>query len=129
MFETLLFDMDQGSISLYLDEVNMHHKIRLRDDSRIDFVLYFEEHLTLVAHLKKKNSKKDDVSRESFMKIKTLQEFEQTFSASEDFLVLKIFDKVRVKVDTTKEFPLDIECTLMFTKEDHEEYEKLIALQ
>jgi hypothetical protein len=23
-FETLLFDMDQGSISIYIDEVNMH---------------------------------------------------------------------------------------------------------
>lgn len=44
--------MEQGSISIYIDEVNMHHKIKLRDDPRIDSVIYFEDQLTLVAHLK-----------------------------------------------------------------------------
>jgi hypothetical protein len=52
VFETLLFDMDQGSISIYIDEVNMHQKLRLRDDPRIDSVMFFEEQLTIVAHLK-----------------------------------------------------------------------------
>lgn len=33
---------------------------------------------------------------------------------------------MKVKVETTTEFPLDILCTLMFTKEDDEEYEKLL---
>lgn len=52
VFETLLFDMDQGSISIYIDEVNMHQKLRLRDDARIESLVFFEEHLTLVAKLK-----------------------------------------------------------------------------
>jgi hypothetical protein len=53
VFETLLFDMDQsGNITVYIDEVNMHHKIRLRDDPRIDSVVFFDEQLVLVAHLK-----------------------------------------------------------------------------
>lgn len=52
VFETLLFDMDQTSISIYIDEINMHHKIRLRDDPRIDSVVYFEEHLAVIAHVK-----------------------------------------------------------------------------
>jgi hypothetical protein len=51
VYDTLLFDMDQGSISIYIDEINMHHKIRLRDDPRIDSVVYFEEHLAVVAHV------------------------------------------------------------------------------
>lgn len=36
---------------------------------------------------------------------------------------------MRVKVDTTTEFPLDIKCTLMFTKEDQVEYETLLGQQ
>jgi exoribonuclease R len=53
VFETLLFDLDQsGNISIYIDEVNMHHKIHLRDDSRIDSVIFFEEQLVIAAHVK-----------------------------------------------------------------------------
>lgn len=56
VFETLLFDMDQSYISVYIDQINIHHKIKLKDDIRIDTVLYFQEHLCIVALLK--NSKK-----------------------------------------------------------------------
>jgi hypothetical protein len=53
VYETLLFDMEQsGTISIYIDEINMHHKVRLRDDTRIDSVIFFEDQLILVAHLK-----------------------------------------------------------------------------
>jgi len=41
---------------------------------------------------------------------------------SSEFLILRIFDKLKVKVDTTTEFPLDIVCTLLFTDDDHKEY-------
>jgi len=60
VFETLLFDMDHGSISIYIDEVNMQHKLRLRDDQRIDSVLFFEEELVIVAHVKGKKSDRLD---------------------------------------------------------------------
>lgn len=129
VFESLLFDMDQGSISIYLDEVNMHQKLRLRDDSRIDSLLFFEEQLTIVAHLKgKKGDGRAEEKRELFKKVKTLGEFEQHFSPDE-FLIMRIFDKIKVKVETTKEFPLDIQCTIMFTKEDLEEYDKILNEQ
>ncbi len=53
MYETLLFDIDpSGMISIYIDEINMHHKIRLRDDPRIDSVIYFEEEFILVGHIR-----------------------------------------------------------------------------
>lgn len=63
MFETLLFDADQsGNISIYIDEVNMHHKIRLRDDPRILSVVFFEEQIALAAYVKQQNKKgKDDI--------------------------------------------------------------------
>ena len=33
--------------------------------------------------------------------------------APQELLVFKVFDKVKVKVDTTTEFPLDIKCYLV----------------
>lgn len=105
----------------------MHHKIRLRDDPRIDSVVFFDEQLVLVAHLKQsKNSK-----IEAFKKVNSLEEFtgKQSHFAPEELLVFKIFDKVKVRVDTTIEFPLDISCTLVFGKEDLENYDTLFQEQ
>jgi hypothetical protein len=44
-------------------------------------------------------------------------------------LVFKIFDKVKVRVDTTTEFPLDISCTLVFGEEDLKDFDKLMLEQ
>jgi hypothetical protein len=133
VFETLLFDMDQsGNIVIYIDEVNMHHKIKLRDDPRIDSVIFFEEELVMVAHLKSdNNSAKPKVNAgerlDEFRKVTKLHELTGANSifAPEELLIFKIFDKIKVKVDTTTEFPLDIKCTLVFGKEDLEEYARL----
>ena len=46
-----------------------------------------------------------------------------------EYLKFSIFDKIKVKVETTTEFPLDLKCTLMFTVEDQEEYNKIWAEQ
>lgn len=43
--------------------------------------------------------------------------------------MFNIFDKVRVRVDTTTEFPLDIKCTLLFGPEDDALYSQLLAEQ
>lgn len=36
-----------------------------------------------------------------------------------------MFDRIKIKVEATKEFPLDIKCSLLVTKEDIEEYEQI----
>jgi len=66
VFETLLFDIDNGTISVFIDEVNMYHKIRLRDDPRIDEIIFFEDDMTLVAHVKGKKPEdtKEDLFKE-----------------------------------------------------------------
>lgn len=46
-----------------------------------------------------------------------------------EYTVLRIFDKLKVKVDTTVEFPLDIVATLVITSEDESEYEQLKKVQ
>ena len=112
----------------------MHHKLRLRDDSRVDSLVFFEEHLTMVAHLKQTKKQKEaaqggkgqsnEEKLDKFKKAKNLQDIQLEFDP-EEYLVLRIFDKIKVKVDTTTEFPLDIQCTLMITDEDEQEYNKL----
>jgi hypothetical protein len=52
VFESLLFDIDANTISIYIDEINMHHKIRLRDDPRIDGTMFFPVEMMVVAHIK-----------------------------------------------------------------------------
>ena len=135
MFETLLFDIEpNGTITIYIDEVNMHHKVRLREDARIDSVIFFEEQLALVAHVKQLRDPKKKVEEprgdrlEAFKQAKSLEELTTKF-AQDEVLVFRIFDKIKVRVDTTKEFPLDINCTLIFGPEDLEEYQRLVAVQ
>ena len=41
---------------------------------------------------------------------------------------MAVFDRVKIKVEATKEFPLDIKCSLLVTKKDIEEYEKIKKL-
>ena len=120
VFETLLFDIDRsGTISIYIEEVNMHHKIKIRDDPRIDSIVFFEDELVLVAHIKQYN-KKNGAALENFKSIQSLEGFlgEKSIFAPEEVLIFKIFDKIKVRVDTTTEFPLDIKCTLVFGIED-----------
>ena len=134
MYETLLFDMEQsGTICIYIDEINMHHKVRLRDDPRIDSVIFFEEELILVAHLKTQKNDKDGnrinngERVDAFRQVSKYSQIKQF--APEELLIFKIFDKVKVKVDTTTEFPLDIKCSLVIDKEDHEEFNRLAMEQ
>jgi exoribonuclease R len=74
VFETLLFDIEaNGNISIYIEEVNMHHKIRVRDDPRVLSVVFFEEQFVLVGYVKQHNNKKDGGERlEAFKSVKTL---------------------------------------------------------
>ena len=100
----------------------MHHKLRLRDDPRIDSVIFFEESLVMAAHLKQTG--KAGERCDAFKLVKSLQELKTNFSP-EEVLIFNVFDRVKVLVDTTTEFPLDIKCTLLFSKEDMESYEKI----
>ena len=123
VFDTLLFDIDNGAISIYIDEVNMHHKIRLREDPRIDYVMFFPEEMTIAAHYNNKAEanplemeKQEAKTKDRLKNVASLAELKTICDAEKELLLLKIFDNVKVLVETTTEFPLDIKCTLMFTK-------------
>jgi exoribonuclease R len=36
VYDALIFDVDSNLISVYIDELNMTHNIRLKDDRRVD---------------------------------------------------------------------------------------------
>lgn len=132
-----------GNLSIYIDEVNMHHKVHLRDDPRIDSVIFFEEHMVLAAHVKQIRVPAKDGAKQperqvnngerldAFKQVKSLQELtgKDSLFAPEELQLYRIFDKVRVRVDTTTEFPLDIKCTLLFGPEDDAYYAQLLAEQ
>lgn len=44
-------------------------------------------------------------------------------------LCFAVYDKVKFKVETTTEFPLDIKCKMLITEDDMIEYEEIKQLQ
>ena len=55
VFEALVVDMDQGTLHIHIDKVNIQYKIRLRDDPRIDTVVFHSDEMVLKALLKDAN--------------------------------------------------------------------------
>jgi len=53
VYECLVFDVDPQYIHIYLEEINLHHKLRIKDDQRIDSTVFFEEQVKLAATLKR----------------------------------------------------------------------------
>lgn len=83
--------------------------------------------MEIKALIKDKDSGKSNAEikamKQKFLKVEDKDEYNKF--EEETILTFKIFEKVKVKVDTTTEFPLDVVCSLMFTKEDLEEYEEI----
>lgn len=68
---------------------------------------------------------------DAFKAVKSLADLtgENSIFAPGEIMVLRIFDKVKVRVDTTTEFPLDIKCTMIFGEEDLADYDKILMEQ
>ena len=129
----------------------MHHKLRLRDDERIDSTVFFEEEVKLAATLRNIPRKESEVGGETASGAQEENKDEGKVKVAADGstglrggnsssagsapvdekgnLVFKVFDVVKVKVETTEEFPLDIKCSLMFSKEDLKEFEQRFKQQ
>jgi exoribonuclease R len=48
VYESLIFNIENDKIGIYIDELNMHFNIKLRDDPRIDQTTFFENDLSIV---------------------------------------------------------------------------------
>ena len=47
VYESLIFDLDSQGVYLYIDEINIHHTIKIKDDDNFQSVMFFEEELKL----------------------------------------------------------------------------------
>ena len=52
-YECLVFDLDHQSISVYIDQINIHYNLKLKDDERVESVMHFEEDLKVACIFKK----------------------------------------------------------------------------
>lgn len=43
VFNSLVFDVDAQSISIYIEEINIHHTLKLKDDPRVERTEFFGE--------------------------------------------------------------------------------------
>lgn len=70
--DCLVYDVDPQFVHLFLQNLNIHYKLRVRDDPRIESTAFFEETLTISATLRigdvkvsrKRNKKKQEKSEE-----------------------------------------------------------------
>ena len=53
VFDCLIFDVDAQSISVYIDEINLHYQLKLTEDSRVNGTMLFDEELKIVCTFKK----------------------------------------------------------------------------
>jgi hypothetical protein len=106
---------------MFIEELNLPIKIRLADDPRIDKVEFDSEALEITASLcliSNKQKKKEKWLAGIKHKKTDLEEESEPEPTEPVPLKLNVFDRVKIRVDTTEEFPLDIKATLMFSKED-----------
>lgn len=47
VYESLVFDVDSYGVHLYIDEINIHHTVKVKEDSKVQNVMFFEEELKL----------------------------------------------------------------------------------
>ena len=131
-------------------------KLRLKNDNRVQDVIFFADTYTIGVLLKdsinkvsspemKEESKNADEGKpnkqflpknnqyeknEKFKGVATKQDFDNLRKQYGDMLIeFKVFQKIKVMVTTTTEFPLDIECTILFTEEDLHKAEEQMKLQ
>jgi len=123
VYDCLIFDVDHQSISVYVQEINIHHNIKLKDESRVDSIMPFEDELKVACIFKEplvlanglqtydQRKKKGEKAPES----KELKDGGESLAKNVCF---SVYDKVKLRVEATTEFPLDIKCTLLLTGED-----------
>jgi len=119
-----VFDVDAQSISIYIEEINIHQTMKLKDDPRVESTEFFSEGEDLmVACMFKKplacapglknylqRKKGDDVKAEK---------------APLSNVCFKVYDRIQLKVETTTDFPLDLKLSLLLTEEDLVEAEEI----
>ena len=128
VYECLVFDVEAMSISVYIQEINIHYNLKLKDDDRVESTLPFEEELKVACIFKKPVELKNGLLTYAQRKKPSDQRTDETnLTDLEDGKAknccFAVYDKVKLRVEATTEFPLDIKCTLMLSEEDDAAFE------
>lgn len=155
VYESLVFDIEFNTMTVYIEELNLHLMIRLRDDRRIDQTTFFEDELKLACtfieplnladhtsimpgdqkeHLlnKSKGLRKIEEEAKRMTEDRIDQRIRLNQQPQHDDLrqlgatniVFSIFDKVRVKLEATDTYPMELLPTLLITRDDLIEYKR-----
>ena len=135
VFDCLIFDVDSQSISVFIDEINLHYVLKLKDDPRVEGTMHFDEELKVACTFKKPLMLADGLVTYRGRKEKEKVNVQDPNKASNSDgqsgkrpqanLCFAVYDKVKLKVETTTEFPLDLKCTMLITEDDMAEYEEI----
>ena len=112
VFESLIFDVESQAISVYIHEINIHHVIRLKEDPRVESTTYYETDDTLRVAC---SFRKDLELAPGSKKYQDRVSKELSAGVNPNNICFEVYDKVKIMVETTTEFPLDLKCTLLIT--------------
>lgn len=98
--------------------------MKLKDDPRIESTDYFGEGTELAVACSFTKPQECAEGLKNYVTRKT-----GVAPAGEDArlsnICFKVYDRVKIKVETTTDFPLDLKCTLIITQADALEYERI----
>lgn len=133
MHECLIYGIEGQTIHIFIEQLNLVHKMKLTDDPRIESTQFDNQQIILTASLSqpsKRQMKKQLYCSGKKHEKQTNSEEEEEEEAkapteTEKELIFRVFDMVKIKLETTTDFPLDIKATLIFSKQDLEFFDKV----
>lgn len=93
--ESLIFEVESQQICLYIEEINIHHNLRLKEDPRFDFTDLSEDQVSVICSLKPK------VSLAKNHPCKYLANKKAEDSNKIEHIKLGIYQKVMIKIEPT----------------------------
>ena len=109
-------------------------KLNLKEDPRVKQTLFDEDSLTMTLTMRTKQEIEEYelIKNDKENKKGTLDhniEINEADKIRPPNIVLQPLSRIKVKVETTEIFPLDLKCTLLFTEEDLKFYDKMVKKQ
>lgn len=124
MLNGLVFDVDAQSISVYIEEINIHQTMKLKDDPRVESTEFFGEGEDLMVACMFKKPLACAPGLSNYMTRKKRDNAKED-KAPLSNVCFKVYDRIQLKVGTTTDFPLDLKLSLLLTEKDVTEAEEI----
>ena len=124
VYNSLIFDLDAQSISIYIEEINVHQTLKVKDDPRIDRTEFFgeENELMMACMFREPISCSPDLMNYVSRKKGGNPPDEKEPLSN---ICFKVYDRLKLKVEATTDFPLDFKFTLLISDEDMIDYKEI----